>query len=563
MTKRLTTWWCTIALVVGSLLATPPALADEATAPGAETVVEAVVPEAPRPAEIDDGPRCVDGYRAQFTQTHSYGRQFGGTARVWECASGLPAAGNVVLALADSGGVLAESRLYNGNHTFIGVSAPRSESSFELDMRFDPADGSGSRSWPARITTSTSSVSLRLSTDVKAAGVVFDATVVTPRTVNLGALRTPNTATGTVVIRRGDDVLGTAELKPSPVYANETWARLTVQGLAVGEPVILEYLGDDGYPAASLTKALVDNRTRTDTTITAATVTATHAQIVAEVLDWTPGSSDLLVGQQVAISVDGRPASTVVVPANEVGSRSTEHGLRRRARVVHNFQVTPGTHEITVSFGGNDRLQPSSASTTLTASKVATSVSRPFASPSTVGSTRSTVLSSTVLDSTGQPIGVQIAFQERTVGSSTWRTVGTTTAKAGVAVLTTTPRVSRDYRAVVVGTSTYLTSTSSTSRVTVARTASLARIAHPSTPRTAAILVTRVAPTGKVLLQERQPNGSWVTRVTRTASGATGSTSEVRFTVSRTTTNRVFRVLVPADAAATQAVSPTVTVPRR
>lgn len=553
MTKRYAAWWCTIALVLGALVGPTAAHAEEVAGPGAVGTVEAV-----------DDPACVDGFRAQFTQTHAYGRQFGASVRVAECASGAPADGTVRLALSGSGEVIAESRLSSGSRSFAGVSAPRSESSFDIIVVFEPVDGSPSRSWPARVTTASSSVSLRMSTDVKAGGVTnVDATVVTPRTLNIGGLVTPNKATGTVVVRRGDAIVGTAELTPSSVYVNESWARLRVSGLAIGEPVVLDYLGDAGYPAGTSSKPLLDNRTRTETAITSATVSATHAQVVAEIVDWSPGSSQWLLGEPVAISVDGRLLGHVVAPANELGRTETEHGLRSRLRVVKNFEIAPGTHDITVSFGGTDQLQPSSASTTLTVAKVPTSVSKPHAVPATVRSTSPTVLRSTVLDSTGAPINVRVAFQERAVGSTTWRTVVTTTTKNGVAALSTTPRVSRDYRAVVQGTSTYTGSTSQTSRVTVSRTASLARIQHPTAPRTSAILVTKVAPVGKVLLQERLTNGTWVTRVTRTAAGSAGSTSEVRFLVGRTTANRVFRVLAPSDQAATQAISPTVTVPKR
>lgn len=80
--------------------------------------------------------------------------------------------------------------------------------------------------------------------------------------------------------------------------------------------------------------------------------------------------------------------------------------------------------------------------------------------------------------------------------------------------------------------------------------------------RSKVVLRATARTTGTVVVQERV-NGAWRNRASLRPTAAAGSTGAVTYSVSRTSRNRVFRVVVRRDSEGTRAVSTSVTVPRR
>lgn len=498
---------------------------------------------------------CVDGHQIGYEQVTAYSTLTAVRVDVRPCdpEATAPDQGYVSLEL-DNGEVLA--RGYSGPGNISGtwhysargydIELAERDTTYPLAIRWAPLNGD-------EVVIRSTIVSTHANTTVDSPDflpyAVFrgDGTADVHVTVRqgagepfyIGSGRAPE-RTGTVVLRADGVEVSRGDLNDD--YSQTT---LVVPRAVDGQRLTVEYLGDDFYFGSSAELVAVDYRHTPSIEILPQDG---HGSVALDVTFRTESHLNFTAGTARVLS-DRQPLTTI------------DYTAHRGTFMLYTMaRITGGRHTITVQFLGDDDHKPTEASVVvnIAAIDVWLDTTRPGAA-TTVEAGAPFTLTYDAADMFRRPSTFPVRLQYRLRGTTTWRTLSTTTARTGTVSFTVSQNVSRYYRVTSPATPSYRSGVSDHVLVEVRRHTTLTRA---KVTRSKVVLRATARTTGTVVVQERV-NGAWRNRASLRPTAAAGSTGAVTYSVSRTSRNRVFRVVVRRDSEGTRAVSTSVTVPRR
>ncbi|PJI94248.1 hypothetical protein [Luteimicrobium subarcticum] len=525
------------------------------------TALSGVLPAATA-AAADEPSDCPQPYVVTFDEGASYGRQVAAHGTVSSCATGAAATGGTVTLRTPDGTTLGTAAAVSATGTFgwSAVTVRASGTTDRLVLTYDPGDGTAPQQQPVTVTTQTPPVRLALDAWVP----VADSTAAGPATVRATVSTydaghtfpqwvTLLSPTGTVDVLDAGRVVATLPLRSAPStfpsWQSQAVSAAPLASVRAGDTLTAVYHGDAGYPGATGSTTVTDQRQPTTLQITGLDVQGVDAEVEVSLT-----STEGVVGDApVDVAVDGKHATSFRTVS---WSQTSGWG----------WGVTGGKHTVTVSFPGDGRHQPATATGTLVVPRVATHVTLSDVGPGSFGavSPRSLERMQACVTADGGTASARVRIDRKVAGAAWWTPVGTLTTRwgTGCGLLSVRQDASSSYRAVVLSDATWLSATSRTVTVASLRRADVSVRARAGSA-TQDVITATVSPSGTLHLQELTSRG-WVTRTVTTPHVAAGSTATVHFTVTRSAgATRTFRVVVPVDRAAGSVTSARVLVPPR
>jgi hypothetical protein len=371
------------------------------------------------------------------------------------------------------------------------------------------------------------------------------------------------TLVGTATLSHGSTPLATTSVAEDGRFV---FARVPT---TAGTPLTVSYAGSADYAPATAQYSFTDRRTPVTISDVVAGGVRNRADLGATI--HTSGGSTLFTGAGAALGVhvDGRKVASL--PLQDVPHMQTQPNFTQRLQ-WEGVPLPAGTYPVTLTYLGNAAYAPTSATAQITVARTRTWIDDrvPLVTRTTVidgvryGSALQLTARVVEYEDINTPLtGPKVQFQARAQGATSWRTLATVGVRDGYARTSVTQKVNTTYRAVVVSDTQFAPVNSSVSPlVKTRRTLSVSTAPSSTRPTTQTVVSATAGPRGTFVLQ-RYSSGAWRTVEQKTPVGSADTAATARFTVTRASTATKWRVVVKASSTAMQAVSGTITIPRR